>query len=211
MSYIIDLPGKYPAERNPFKLALFTSFFPQLVQGPISRFDNLSRTLFEQHSFDSRNVSRGLQRILWGFFKKVVLADRMLVAVNTIIRNPDTYQGAFVFIGMLLRLPALCRLHGGIDITIGTAEVLGIKVEENFKRPYFSKSTAEYWRMAYYHGDLVQGLPVLSPSVSGPMLKFSKYSRQKLGDGLGKGCRFMFPPLLSGSPPVCGTAQAGTS
>ena len=189
MGYIIDVyRGKYPAERNPFKLALFTSFFPQLVQGPISRFDNLSQTLFGQHSFDSRNVSRGLQRILWGFFKKVVLADRMLVAVNTIIRNPDTYQGAFVFMGMLFYAYQLyADFTGGIDITIGTAEVLGIKVEENFKRPYFSKSTAEYWRRWHITmGTWFKDYLFYPLSVSGPMLKFSKYSRQRLGDGLGK-------------------------
>ena len=189
MSYIIDVyRGRYPAEQNPFKLALFTSFFPQLVQGPISRFDNLSMTLYEQHPFDGKKVSRGLQRILWGFFKKVVLADRMLVAVNTIIRNPDTYQGVFVFMGMLFYAYQLyADFTGGIDITIGIAEVLGIKVEENFKRPYFSKSTAEYWRRWHITmGTWFKDYMFYPLSVSGPMMRFSKYSRQKLGDGLGK-------------------------
>ena len=71
MGYMIDVyRGKYPPEKNIFKLALFVSFFPQLVQGPISRFDDLSETLYKEHDFDYRNVSFGLQRILWGFFKR---------------------------------------------------------------------------------------------------------------------------------------------
>jgi alginate O-acetyltransferase complex protein AlgI len=189
MSYIIDVyRGKYAAEQNPFKLALFTSFFPQLVQGPISRFDDLSQTLYSEHSFNSSSVSRGLQRIMWGFFKKVVLADRMLVAVNTIIRNPDTYQGVFVFIGMLFYAYQLyADFTGGIDITIGTAEVLGIKVKENFKRPYFSKSTAEYWRRWHITmGTWFKDYLFYPLSVSGPMLSLSKHSRRIFGDSLGK-------------------------
>ena len=102
MSYLIDVyRSKYKAEYNFGKFALFVSFFPQLVQGPISRFDDLSKTLFSEHAFDKKQVSFGLQRILWGFFKKLVIADRILVGVNTIIRNPDQYQGVFVLIGML--------------------------------------------------------------------------------------------------------------
>lgn len=189
MSYVIDVyRGRHPAERNFFKLALFTSFFPQLVQGPISRFNKLSETLYKEHTFDSGNVKFGLQRIAWGYFKKVVLADRILVAVNTIIRNPDTYQGVFVFIGMLFYAYELyADFTGGIDITLGIAQVLGIDVEENFKRPYFSKSTAEYWRRWHITmGTWFREYLFYPLSVSGPMLKFAKYSRRRLGDGLGR-------------------------
>ncbi len=189
MGYIIDVyRGKHPAEANFFKLALFTSFFPQLIQGPISRFDNLSRTLYKEHAFDGQNIKFGLQRIAWGYFKKVVLADRILVAVNTIIRNPDTYQGVFVFLGMLFYAYELyADFTGGIDITIGIAQVLGIEVTENFKRPYFSKSTAEYWRRWHITmGTWFRDYLFYPLSVSGPMLKFSKYSRRKLGDGIGR-------------------------
>lgn len=148
MGYVIDVYWeKVEAEKNPFKLLLFTSFFPQLVQGPISRYDDLAKTLFAQHSFDWRTVSFGLQRILWGFFKKLVIADRMLPAVTEIIRNPDTYQGAMVLVGMFFyAIELYADFTGGIDITIGVAEVMGIRVKENFERPYFSKSIDEYWR-----------------------------------------------------------------
>jgi alginate O-acetyltransferase complex protein AlgI len=189
MGYIIDVyRGKYPAEKNGFKLALFVSFFPQLVQGPISRFDDLSKTLYEEHSFSYRNISFGLQRILWGFFKKVVIADRLLVAVNTIIRDPEGYQGVFVLVGMLLYAYQLyADFTGGIDITIGIAEVLGIKVKENFERPYFSKSIAEYWRRWHITmGTWFKDYLFYPISVCKPMLNFSKFSRSRFGDAIGK-------------------------
>ncbi|HOB20919.1 MAG TPA: MBOAT family O-acyltransferase, partial [Candidatus Atribacteria bacterium] len=189
MGYIIDVyRGKHPAERNFFKLALFVSFFPQLIQGPISRFSDLAQTLYKEHSFDSRNISFGIQRILWGYFKKVVLADRILVAVNTLIKNPDTYQGAYVLIGMLFYAYQLyADFTGGIDITIGIAQVLGIEVKENFHRPYFSKNIVEYWRRWHITmGTWFRDYLFYPLSVSKPMLNISKHSRRLFGEALGK-------------------------
>lgn len=189
MGYLIDVyRGVVPAERNPFKLALFVSFFPQLVQGPISRFGDLAGSLFEQHRFDGRTVAFGLQRILWGFFKKLVIADRMLVGVNAIVRNPESYSGAYVFLGMLFyALELYADFTGGIDITIGVAQTLGIRVTENFIRPYFSKSIKEYWRrwhitMGTWFTDYIF-YPI---SVCKPMLKFSRFSRAHFGERIGK-------------------------
>ena len=189
MSYIIDVyREKHSAERNFFKLALFVSFFPQLVQGPISRFDDLSKTLFKEHSFDYNNVKFGLQRILWGLFKKMVLADRILVAVNTLIRNPENYKGVYVLVVMLFYAYELyADFTGGIDITIGIAQVLGIKVKENFERPYFSKSIAEFWRRWHITmGTWFKDYVFYPLSVSKRMLRLSKYSRKTFGDALGK-------------------------
>ena len=102
MGYLIDVyRGTCEPEKNLGKFALFVSFFPQLIQGPISRFGDLSKTLFMAHSFDKKQVVFGLERILWGFFKKLVIADRILPAVTTITHNPENYQGVYVFIGML--------------------------------------------------------------------------------------------------------------
>lgn len=189
LGYISDVyRGTSEAEKNPFKFALFVSFFPQLVQGPISRFQDLSRTLYREHSFDGKAVSFGLERILWGFFKKLVIADRILVGVNEIIKNPESYSGAFVFVGMMFyALELYADFTGGIDITIGTAQVLGITVTENFNRPYFSKSIKEYWRrwhitMGTWFTDYIF-YPI---SVCKPMLKFSKFSRAHFGEAIGK-------------------------
>lgn len=189
VGYIIDVyRGTCKAEKNIFKFALFVSFFPQLVQGPISRFNHLAETLYEEHYFDVKNISYGLQRILWGFFKKLVIADRILTAVNTIIRNPDEYAGAYVFVGMMFyALELYADFTGGIDITIGVAEVLGIRLAENFHRPFFSKSIKEYWnRWHITMGTWFTDYIFYPISVCGPMLKLSKFSRKKLGENLGK-------------------------
>ncbi|HHZ12919.1 MAG: MBOAT family O-acyltransferase [Caldicoprobacterales bacterium] len=189
MGYIIDVyRGKYPPEKNIFKLALFVSFFPQLVQGPISRFDDLSRTLFKEHSFEHRNFSFGMQRIMWGYFKKLVIADRILVAVNTIIRDPEVYQGAFALVGMLFYAFQLyADFTGGIDITIGIAQVLGIEVKENFNRPYFSKSIAEYWRRWHITlGTWFRDYLFYPISVSKPMMKVFKFTRERFGGAIGR-------------------------
>lgn len=189
MGYLIDVyRGTVTAERNPFKLALFVSFFPQLVQGPISRWSDLAASLFERHSFEWKTVSLGLQRIMWGFFKKLVIADRMLVAVNEIIRNPESYSGVYVFFGMLFyALELYADFTGGIDITIGIAQAMGIKVKENFERPFFSKNIKEYWnRWHITMGTWFTDYIFYPISVAGPMLKIGKFSRKHFGENIGK-------------------------
>jgi D-alanyl-lipoteichoic acid acyltransferase DltB (MBOAT superfamily) len=159
-----------------------------LVQGPISRFDDLSKTLYQVHYFDKKTISYGLQRIMWGFFKKLVIADRMLVAVNTLIDDPNTYSGIYVFLGMLFYTFELyADFTGGIDITIGVAQVFGIKVSENFIRPYFSKNIKEFWnRWHITMGTWFTDYIFYPISVSHPMLKLSKYSRNHFGNIIGK-------------------------
>lgn len=189
MGYIIDVyRGKQEAQRNPFKLALFVSFFPQLVQGPISRYGDLAPTLFAEHKFDEKTVSFGLYRVLWGYFKKVVIADRMLTAVTTLVQQTDTYTGTYVFVAMLFYAFELyCDFTGGIDITIGIAEMMGIKLAENFNLPYFSKNIKEYWnRWHITMGTWFTDYIFYPISVCGPMLKISKWSRNHLGEVIGK-------------------------
>lgn len=189
LGYIIDVyRGTCKAERNPFKFALFVSFFPQLVQGPISRYNDLAQTLYTEHRFNAQTVSYGLQRILWGFFKKLVVADRILTGVRTIIQDTDMYRGAYVFVGMMFYAVELyADFTGGIDITIGIAETLGITVTENFNRPFFSKSIKEYWRrwhitMGTWFTDYIF-YPI---SICKPMLNLSKFARKHFGEVIGK-------------------------
>jgi len=189
MGYIIDVyRGKYEPERNIGKLALFVSFFPQLIQGPISRYDDLSQTLYKEHSFDPKTFSYGFQRVLWGYFKKLVIADRIVAAVLTITKNPDVYDGVYVFVGMVFyAIQLYADFTGGIDITIGIAQMLGIDVAENFIRPFFSKSIAEYWRRWHITmGTWFRDYIFYPLSVCKPMLNLSKSSRKRLGENLGK-------------------------
>lgn len=189
MGYIIDVyRGTCRAQKNPFKLALFVSFFPQLVQGPISRYSDLAESLYTPHYFDTKTVSYGLYRILWGYFKKLVIADRILAAVNTIIQDPETWQGGFVLVGMLFYAVELyADFTGGIDITIGIAQTMGIRVKENFVRPYFSKNIKEYWnRWHISMGTWFTDYIFYPISVCKPMLKLSTFSRRHFGDVIGK-------------------------
>ena len=146
--YLIDVyRGVATAEKNLFRYALFVSFFPQLVQGPISRWNDLKTSLFGRHSFSWINMQNGFERMLWGYFKKMVIADRAAIGLATIQSDCSTYYGAYAFVGMLLyAIDLYADFTGGIDVTIGAAQMFGITLPENFKRPFFSKSIAEYWR-----------------------------------------------------------------
>ncbi len=189
MGYIIDVyRGKYPPEKNIGKLALFVGFFPQLIQGPISRYDDLAKSLYKEHSLDFKNISFGIQRILWGYFKKLVIADRILIAVKALMGDTVSYHGAFVVVLMLFYTFQLyADFTGGIDITIGIAEVLGITVKENFMRPYFSKSIAEFWKRWHITlGTWFTDYLFYPISAWPPMLKFSKFARKRFGDNAGK-------------------------
>ena len=189
MGYLIDVyRAKAVAERNPFKLALFISFFPQLVQGPISRFASLGEQLTAERSFERRTFTYGVQRILWGYFKKLVIADRVLIAVNTVVETPEGFRGFYVFALIILySIQIYADFTGGIDITIGIAEALGIKLAENFNRPFSSRSTDEYWnRWHITMGTWFTDYVFYPLSVSRPMQAISKKSRAWFGKAIGK-------------------------
>lgn len=189
MGYLIDVyRGKYEADKNLLHVALFASFFPQLVQGPFSRYDELGATLFAPHKFDGDAFSSASLRIAWGYFKKLVLADRVVIALNTLIGSPDEYRGAYVFAAVILySLRIYADFTGGIDITIGISEALGIKLKENFVLPYFSKSIAEYWRRWHISlGEWFREYLFYPLSISKPINKLAKRLRSRLGAGFSK-------------------------
>lgn len=182
MGYVIDVyREKAVALKNPFKVALFTAFFPQLIQGPISKFEELQDTLFAEHKFDTRVLSFGMQRMLWGFFKKLVIADRIAATCSEL--KGDEYTGvAFFVLTLFYSCQLYCDFSGGIDIAIGIGQCLGIKMPENFERPFFSKNIAEYWRR--WHITLSEWMKnyIFYPiTVSGPMLNLSLKARKKFG------------------------------
>lgn len=189
IGYVLDVKrGMVKAEKNFFKVALFVSFFPQLVQGPISRYADLTETLYGEHKFDYKQFSFGLQRILWGFFKKLVIADRLLPAIITITGDIDKYNGAYALLAMFLYTADLyADFTGGIDITIGIAQSIGVSVKENFIRPYFSKSLKEYWRRWHITmGTWFRDYIFYPVSMSKPLIKFSKFLKKHCGDRIGK-------------------------
>lgn len=148
MGYIVDVyREKTAAEKNPLKFMLFVSFFPQIVQGPISIYDQLAHQLYEPHSFDFTRFKHGMMLILWGFFKKLIIADRAVIAIKTVTDSYNSYGGStLLFTILLYSVQLYADFSGGIDISRGVAQIFGIDMIDNFKRPYFSKSINEYWR-----------------------------------------------------------------
>ncbi len=148
MGYLIDVYWKkVEPEKNYLKVLLFVSFFPQMTQGPISNFKALTTELFTKHSFTYHQFSWGVQRMLWGFFKKLVVANLLAGYVENVFVNYHGYSGITTFIGALMyAVEIYADFSGYMDIICGFCEILGIKLTENFQRPYFSKSIAEYWR-----------------------------------------------------------------
>ncbi len=182
--YLIDVyRAKVTAEKNIARLALFISFFPQLVQGPISRFGELGAQLTSPHSFNGKTFTFGIWRILWGYFKKLVIADRVLVAMNVLLDSPDEYKGAYVLLLILLySIQIYADFTGGIDITIGIAEAMGIRLAENFDRPFSSRSTKEYWRRWHITmGSWFRDYIFMPMSVAKPMLKLNKALNGRFG------------------------------
>ena len=187
MGYLIDVyRGKSEAERNPFKLALFVSFFPQILQGPISRFGDLAPQLLEGKDFNPLGFRAGLARVVWGYFKKVVVADTAMIAVRSLVLQEQ--RGAYVFLLILLYSVVIYGdFTGGIDVTIGISEMFGIKLKENFNRPFSSKSVKEYWnRWHITMGSWFTDYVFYPLSVCRPMQRFSKWSRAHLGQAVGK-------------------------
>ena len=148
IGYMADVYwGKIKAEKNYLKVLLFISFFPHITQGPISDFGQLSGELFKEHHFSYDNFSRGFQRMLWGFFKKMVIADALSPYVTQITGHFEQYTGITCIMGALLYMAQLyADFSGYMDIMCGYCEMLDIQLAENFNRPYFSKSLSELWR-----------------------------------------------------------------
>lgn len=151
LGYTIDVyRGQIEAEKNPLKYALFVSFFPQLVAGPIERSKNLLNQIHEEAGhklWNYHRITSGLVMMLWGFFMKVVIADRIAVLVNNIFENYGQYQMFGLAIGALaFMIQIYCDFSGYSTIAIGAAKVLGFELMENFEAPFLSKSVAEFWR-----------------------------------------------------------------
>src|SRR3989344_5166299 len=148
LSYVIEVyRGKQKAEYNFGIYALYVMFYPQLVAGPIERPQNLLHQFYEKHDFNYRRVTDGLKLMLWGLFKKIVIADRLAVFVNQVYNNPTGFEGiSLITATVFFAFQIYCDFSGYSDIGIGAAQVMSFKLMDNFKRPYFSKSISEFWK-----------------------------------------------------------------
>ncbi|MDR1209628.1 MAG: MBOAT family protein [Clostridiales bacterium] len=188
LGYIIDAyRGKAAKGESFFRLAAFVSFFPQLIQGPISRYSDLSGTLFAPHAFSPEDFREGLFRALCGFFKKLVVADRLFAAIRALTADPAEYPGVYVLVAMIAYAVTLyCDFTGGIDIAIGVARALGVRVAENFNRPFYSVSIADYWRRWHITmGTWFRDYLFYPLSLSKPTQKLLKLTKKTFGPKLG--------------------------
>ncbi len=148
VSYVTDVyRGKIQAQKNILKYTLFVSFFPHIIQGPIPRYEQLGKQLFEGHEFDIDNIIRGLQLILWGHFLKLMIADKAGLFVDYVFGNYSAFSGFYVLIaGMLYCIQLYVDFQSCVMISQGTAKLFGIELVDNFDHPYVSASISEFWR-----------------------------------------------------------------
>ena len=148
LSYTIDVyRGEQKVEKIFFIFALYVAFFPQLIAGPIERSTNLLPQFLQKHSFDYKRVRSGLLLILLGLFKKLVIADRFAVYADQIFDHPADYTGLAAMLGtVFFSLQIYCDFSGYTDVAIGAAGILGYRLMDNFRGPYYSKSLTEFWR-----------------------------------------------------------------
>ena len=185
LGYMIDVyRGTIPAEKNLGKLGLFLGFFPQIMEGPICRYGETAQALFAGAPVAGENLRFGIQRILWGLFKKFVIADRLNILVKTVFEAPDTYGGVVVIAAAVSYTVQLyMEFSGAIDIVIGSAQIFGVKMPENFRQPFFSKNASEFWRRWHISlGAWFRDYIFYPVSMSKLMKKWNKFGRTHVGE-----------------------------
>ena len=148
VGYMTDVSrGKYKADRSFLHYLTFVSFFPHIIQGPFSRYDTLGKTLFAEHRFSYDRLCQGASRMLWGYFKKMIIADKLAATVSEIFSGYDNYWGIqIVFVMILYGIQIYADFSGYMDIVSGASHILGITLDKNFSQPYFAVSVEDFWR-----------------------------------------------------------------
>lgn len=194
VAYLFDVyRKKIPADKNLLRLALFMSFFPQIMEGPICRYSDTAIALYEAKRASYQDFVFGAQRILFGLMKKLVIADRLNLLIQNVYAEPNEYDGfviALSAVGYTFQLYA--DFSGTMDVVIGAAQMFGINLPENFKRPFFSATISEFWKRWHITlGTWFKDYIFFPVSMSKPMKKLTTKARKKLGNHYG--------PLIAGS------------
>lgn len=194
VSYLFDVyRGTLEADRSIVRLALFMSFFPQIVEGPICRYSQTSRQLWEVGSIRWENLTLGLQRILYGLMKKLVIADRLNAFIDGVFSDHTAYPGGLIAIAAVCyTIQLYMDFSGAMDAVAGTAQIFGITMPENFQRPFFSKTISEFWtRWHISLGTWFKDYIFYPVTMSKPMKNLTSAARKRIGNHFG--------PLLAGS------------
>lgn len=189
IAYLTDVyRGTQKAQHNFIKVFLFLSFFPQMMEGPIARFSQTGDALYEGNPITFDNLKKGYQRILWGVFKKLIIADRLAPAVTYIFDGYKTLPGSIAFFGAILYTFQLyAEFSGAMDIIIGSGQILGIKLPENFRQPFFAKDASEFWRRWHITlGTFFKDYIFYPVSLAKPVKKLAKKVKKGCGKNVGK-------------------------
>lgn len=184
VGYVVDVNrGKYDPERNFAKFFLYLTYFPQIIQGPIPRFEKLAPQLFGEHKADFQTLRSGYQLVLWGLFKKMVIADSVAAIVGAMLKNTATLSGLELWLGMFVwGIQLYTDFSGGIDVSRGVSQMFGITMDINFKRPYFALNLTDYWnRWHITLGDWLKDYFFYPVAFSKGYAKINKYSKKKFG------------------------------
>lgn len=198
ISYLADVHGgKIEADRNPARLALFLSFFPTIMEGPICRYSDSAQALFRGDDLKFQNLAFGAQRVVWGLFKKIVLADRLNPIVDQIFNHYDQYGGITVILGAILYTFQLYMdFSGCIDITLGVGEMFGITLPENFRQPFFSRTSTEFWhRWHITLGTWFKDYIFFPLSLTRGVKKLGKKARARFGRHVGPIVQSLIPMM----------------
>jgi len=184
--YLLDVyGGKTKPEKNPLRFLLFSSFFPQLIQGPIGRYDALAAQLRKPQTLDMDGLVRASLLVLYGLMKKLVIADRLVPLVRTVFDGGTAagISGAAALLGVLAySAQQYCDFSGGIDLVTGLAELYGIQLAPNFRRPYFAVSLADFWRRWHISlGAWMRDYVFYPFALSSPVRRLTKFTGPRLG------------------------------
>lgn len=188
ISYIMDVyRGTIKADKNLGRIALFISFFPQIMEGPICRYSQTAEQLWKCEKTTYEKLTFGLQRIAFGLMKKMVIADRLNPFIIEVFNNYTNYDGGIVAVGMIFyTLQLYMDFSGTMDIVIGIAEIFGVKLPENFKQPFFSKTISEFWtRWHITLGAWFRDYIYYPVSLTNKCKKWTTSARKKLGNYYG--------------------------
>lgn len=186
--YVLDVYWKKTkAEKNVFKLALFVAYFPQIMQGPISRFDSLKNELFKKHDISFKNIEQSLVLILYGLIKKMLIADNAAMYVNATFDKYQEFDGIVIVAVLAYSLQLYGDFSGGIDVVRGISSLFDVTLAKNFKQPYFAKSITDFWhRWHITLGTWMKDYVFYPVTLSKWMGKFSKFAKKKFGKKLGR-------------------------
>lgn len=189
VGYVVDVArGKYEPERNFAKFFLYLTYFPQIIQGPIPRYDSLAPQLFAQHQPEFHNLRGGYQLILWGIFKKLVIADGIANIVATMLKHSELLSGLELWFGMFVwGIQLYADFSGGIDVSRGVSQMFGIELDLNFKRPYFALNLTDYWNRWHISlGNWLKDYFFYPVALSKTYSKINKFTKKKFGKFIAK-------------------------